>query len=310
MALSALRIAVIVPSYKRPRDLGRCLAALAMQSRAPEQVLVVARVEDTATWDAARAGAGRLPLTIVAVATTGVVAALNAALMHVAADIVAFTDDDAAPRPEWLARVAVHFAADERLGGLGGRDWIHQHGRIEDGQEAVIGRLSWFGRCIGNHHLGCGPPREVDVLKGVNMAFRAAALHGVRFDERLRGAGAQVGNELGVSLAVKRRGWKLVYDPSVAVDHYPSMRHDDDQRNTFSPAAIRNAVFNETLLLCGHFSLPRRALFMLWALAIGNHASPGIAQWLRLLRSGVRRATARLVATLAGRVDGFRAARR
>ena len=308
--MSVDRIAVIVPSYKRPLDLERCLAALAVQTRLPGQVLVVARVDDAPTWRAARAALAVLPVTIVGVAAAGIVAALNAALERVTADLVAFTDDDAAPRPDWLARIAQHFAADARLGGVGGRDWVFQHGRLEDGAAGIIGKLSWFGRCTGNHHLGAGPPREVDVLKGVNMAFRAAALEGVRFDERLRGAGAQVGNELGVSLAVKRRGWKLVYDPAVAVDHYPADRHDEDQRNSFSTAAIHNAVFNETLLLCGHFGRARRALFMAWALLVGNHASPGIAQWLRLLRKDGPCATRRLAAALAGRVDGFRAARR
>lgn len=310
VGLSSQRIAVIVPSYRRTSDLARCLASLTAQTRLPDQVLVVARADDTPTWDVARAAPSSLPITIVSVQRPGVVAALNAALDLIAADLVAFTDDDAAPRADWLARIESHFAADPTLGGLGGRDWIFQHDRFEDGSEQVIGKVSWFGRCIGNHHLGVGPPREVDVLKGVNMTFRAAALAGVRFDDRLRGGGAQVANELGVSLAVKRRGWKLVYDPHVAVDHFPSVRHDEDQRNTFSAIAIRNAAFNETLLLCGHFGWLRRMSFMAWALLIGHHASPGIVQWLRLLRTDASQATLRLSAVLAGRLDGFRAARR
>lgn len=308
--MSEPTIAVIVPSYRRPSDLERCLAALARQTRRADQVLVVARPDDVATWAVARSAPSSLPVETVAVATGGVVAALNTGLECASREIVAFTDDDAAPRPDWLERIAAHFAADPSLGGVGGRDWIFQHGRLEDGQTAVVGKLSWFGRCVGSHHLGVGAPREVDVLKGVNMAFRAAALAGVRFDERLRGGGAQVGNELGVSLAVKRGGWKLLYDPAVAVDHFPAARHDEDQRNTFSPLAIRNAVFNETLLLCGHFGSLRRLAFMLWAIGVGDRAAPGLTQWLRLARHDPRRATARLGATFAGRIEGFREALR
>jgi len=32
-------------------------------------------------------------------------------------------------------------------------------------------------------------------------------------------------------------GWKLIYDPRVAVDHYPAQRFDEDQRNKFNQIA-------------------------------------------------------------------------
>jgi glycosyltransferase involved in cell wall biosynthesis len=305
---SQYRIALIVPTYRRPTDLERCLQAIGNQTRPADQVIVVMREDDELTRAALkRSGAIAQVLTIVTVRVSGVVAALNAGLTTVDADIVAFTDDDAAPRPAWLQQIAASFAADARLGGLGGRDWVHQHGRLEDGSETVVGQITWCGRCIGHHHLGVGPPREVDALKGANMSFRAQALEGVRFDTRLRGTGAQVCNELGVALAVKRRSWKLVYDPAIAVDHYPSVRHDEDKRNAFSAEAVYNAAFNETLLLCEHFGRWRRLVFMAWALVIGHHASPGLAQWLRLLLSQPRTATSRFGATCAGRVAGWQA---
>jgi cellulose synthase/poly-beta-1,6-N-acetylglucosamine synthase-like glycosyltransferase len=306
----AVRVAVIVPTYRRPQDLARCLEALARQQRPAEQVVVVARAEDEASWSILRgAPEGGLRLTPVMVTSAGVVAALNAGLDAVDADIVAFTDDDAAPRPDWLRQIVAHFAADPGLGGLGGRDWIFQHGRFEDESRQVVGRISWVGRCVGNHHLGAGPPRDVDVLKGANMSFRTRSLDGIRFDERLRGGGAQVGNELGVSLAVKRRGWQLRYDPRVAVDHYPAVRHDEDRRNAFSDEAVRNAAFNETLLLAEHFGRLRAWAFLGWALLVGDHAAPGVLQWLRLLLTRRDTATRRFLATLSGRIAGWRAAR-
>jgi cellulose synthase/poly-beta-1,6-N-acetylglucosamine synthase-like glycosyltransferase len=305
-----LRVAVIVPTYRRPQDLARCLEALARQQRQAEQVIVVARAEDEATWRILRAAPARaLQLVLVAVRSAGVVAALNAGLDAAAADIVAFTDDDAAPRPDWLRQIVEHFAADPALGGLGGRDWIFQHGRLEDESRQVVGRISWVGRCVGNHHLGAGPLREVDVLKGANMSFRIRALDGVRFDKRLRGSGAQVGNELGVSLAVKRRGWRICYDPRIAVDHYPAVRHDEDRRNEFSAEAVRHAAFNETLLLAEHFGRVRAWAFLGWALLIGDHAAPGVLQWVRLLLIRRDTATRRFLATLSGRFAGWRAAR-
>ena len=305
-----IRIALIVPTFRRPEDLKRCLLAIANQRRSADQIIVVRREGDELTRTALNAFvAAGAPLTVVAVVDGGVVAALNAGLDAAHADVVAFTDDDAAPRPDWLLRIEQRFAADSTLGGLGGRDWVHQHGRVEDAAERVVGRVTWFGRCIGHHHLGVGPPREVDALKGVNMSFRAQALDGVRFDTRLRGAGAQVCNELGVSLEVKRRGWKLVYDPQIAVDHYPSVRHDEDQRNAFSVAAVYNATFNETLLVSEHLGSWRGYAFIAWALLLGHHASPGLFQWPRLMLAHPRTATARFRATWAARVAGWRASR-
>jgi len=43
-------------------------------------------------------------------------------------------------------------------------DWVYHGTQLEDGARKVIGRC--IGRVIGNHHLGVGEPREVDVLKG------------------------------------------------------------------------------------------------------------------------------------------------
>jgi glycosyltransferase involved in cell wall biosynthesis len=300
---------LIVPTYRRPADLRRCLRAIASQRRPADQVIVVQREDDELAREVLQEPhLDGLRPTIVTVRVPGVVAALNAALDAVHADIVAFTDDDAAPRSEWLLQIAARFAADPMLGGLGGRDWVHQHGRIEDDSKPVVGRLTWFGRSIGHHHLGVGPAREVDTLKGVNMSFRAEALRGVRFDTRLRGSGAQVSNELGVSLAVKRRGWKLLYDPQIAVDHYPAVRHDEDKRNTFSLEATYNSAFNETLLLCEHFGRLRRCAFLVWAFAVGHHASPGLLQWLRLMVSEPRTATSRLRLAWAARLAGWRVA--
>ncbi len=153
-----------------------------------------------------------LPLHTVTVSLPGVVAALNAGLAAAEGDIVSITDDDAAPHPDWLEKINAHFLSDSRIGGVGGRDWIHQGDKLLDDSQQIVGKLQWFGRVIGNHHLGVGEPREVDVLKGVNMSFRQEAIGQLRFDERMRGTGAQVHFEMAFTLALKRAGWKLIYE--------------------------------------------------------------------------------------------------
>ena len=281
--------------------------ALQAQTKPVDQVIVVVRDTDTETWQfLANFDPQHLPLQTVTVTQPGVVAALNAGMTAVTGDIVSITDDDAAPHPDWLARINAHFLADSAVAGVGGRDWIHQGNQILDDSRPIVGQLQWFGRVIGNHHLGVGEPREVDVLKGVNMSFRTQAIAQLRFDERMRGTGAQVHFEMAFTLTLKRAGWKMIYDPQIAVDHYPAQRFDEDQRHNFNPTAQINLVHNETLILLEHLPPLRRAIFLLWAILIGTRDCYGLIQWLRFFPSQNQLATRKLRASLQGRWQAYK----
>lgn len=294
---------VLVPSYRRPDDLRRCLEALCSQQLRPAQVIVVARDVDESTHRVAQAFADRLPLEIVKVSEPGQVHALNAGLLRIGGGIVAITDDDAAPHHDWLARIVAHFEADSRIGGVGGRDWVHTpDGAVVNGKKAKVGRVQWFGRIVGNHHIGTGPAREVDILKGANMSFRLATIKGLRFDTSLHGQGAQVNNDMCFSLAVKRRGWKLMYDPAVAVDHYPAQREDIDQRGVFHPEATENVAFNLMWATQTHLTGWRRFATRQWQNWIGTPGEPG---FLRIIPAWIRGET-----YLLARFDAARRGRR
>ncbi|MGF6722900.1 glycosyltransferase involved in cell wall biosynthesis [Paraburkholderia sp. GAS41] len=281
----APRLSVIVPTYRRPADLARCLAALEAQLRPADEVIVVARPDDAATHALLHErlrGAGSDALRVAPVGQPGVVAAYNCGLDNAQGDIVCFTDDDAAPHPDWTQRLIDGFAQHRDAGGIGGRDIVHEKGTILAGARERVGLVQWYGRPIGNHHIGCGEPRPVQVLKGVNMAFRREAVEGLRFDERLRGTGAQVHCEMQFSLDVVKRGWALIYDPSILVEHYPAPRGDEDQRFIFNHAAFYNASFNLRLIMRDHLSLPGRCAFVVYATLIGTRADPGLARALTL----------------------------
>ncbi len=240
------------------------------------------------------------------VKASGVVAALNTGLDTAQGDIIAITDDDAAPHADWLARIETHFLSDERVGGVGGRDWVYHGTQLIDGVCEVVGRVQWFGRVIGDHCFGVGEPREVDVFKGANMSYRRTAITGLHFDERMRGTGAQVHFELAFTLALKRAGWKLIYDPEVAIDHYPAQRFDEDQRYKFNAIALSNTVHNQTLILLEYLPPIRRAVFLLWAILVGTREALGFLQWLRFLPSEGALAGQKLLASLRGHWQGWR----
>jgi GT2 family glycosyltransferase len=308
-------LSVLIPTFRRTPDLHRCLSALAMQERLPDQVVVTVRDIDAETREylsgrlAADAGMrppSVLPICIVMLQQEGVVAAMNAGVAAARGDIIALIDDDTAPHPDWLRRIAARFGAEDAadIGGVGGRDWQP----VERGVAHPVGLVSWWGRVTGNHHLGAGAERPVDVLKGANSAYRAAPLRAAGFDPRLAGRGAQVHWELALGLAFRRAGWRLIYDPSIALDHFPAQRFDGDTtaRGLFNARAQRDTAHNETLILLDAFDGIRRPASFCWSVLVGTRGTPGIAQCVRLqLARSSDSEPARLVATLKGRMAGL-----
>jgi glycosyltransferase involved in cell wall biosynthesis len=301
-----MTVTVLVPTYRRPQDLARCLEALKKQTRPADEVLLVVRDSDAETWTLLKSlTLDSLRLRTVTVSVPGQVTALNAGLDAAQGEFVAITDDDAAPHTDWLERIEAHFLADSRVGGVGGRDWVYHGTQLEDGAREVVGRVQWFGRTIGDHHLGVGGAREVEIFKGANMSFRQTAIANIRFNERLRGVGAQAHNDMAFCLTVKRAGWTLIYDPKVGIDHFPAQRFDDDQRYKFNEIAVINAVHNETLILLEYLSPVQRTVFLLWAILVGTRSTPGFVQWLRFLPREGALAGQKLLAVLRGRWQGW-----
>ncbi|WP_044043890.1 glycosyltransferase family 2 protein [Caballeronia insecticola] len=308
-----MKVSVVVPTYRRPADLKRCLAALRAQTRMPDEVLVIARAEDDAT--ARRLAielksASRFALRVIDTGAGGQVAALNRGLESAEGDIIAITDDDAAPHPDWIERIARAFEADERLGAIGGRDWVHEKGRVLDGSCHEVGVIRRTGRIVGNHHLGVGAAREVRMLKGANMSYRRAAVSTLRFDTRLRGAGAQVHNDMAFSMSVRRAGWSVLYDPLVAVDHFPAERFDDDRRDAQTLGALSDAAYNFHLILGEQLEPAHRDIAWVWYALIGTRVYPGVLHTVIAMRSGIARAWQRFRAVRKGALQARRDARR
>jgi len=224
-----------------------------------------------------------LPMEVVEVELPGHVHAQNAGLARCNTEIVAITDDDAAPRPDWLARIETHFMENPQAGGVGGRDWVHGDDQLAHTGGKTVGRVSWFGRIVGNHHLGIGPARDVDILKGANCSYRLAAIRPIGFDTRLRGNGSEIHNDMAASLAVKRAGWRLLYDPAVAVDHFPAPRADGSRDAPMTPSRAYDAAYNHYLAISSISDNWRRGCARIWSAAIGTRALPGLAWGMALL---------------------------
>jgi GT2 family glycosyltransferase len=281
-----VHVSVIVPTYKRPESLSRCLDALAAQDIRPDEVLVVVRDEDESSRRCVEARRDE-PIRLVSIAVPaghpGFVAALNAGVDASSGEIVCLTDDDAQPRRDWISRILATYAADPKIGAVGGRDWVYHDDLLEDGAELKVGTLSPWGYITGNHHLGVGPPRDVAVLKGVNFSVRGRLIREVGFDARLRGVTTENHPEIGLCLKLARNGYRVIYDPTIAVDHRPQPRVDEDRE--FGARQVRASSHNETLALLEYLPLPGKAAHLLWTIGVGSRGAPGLAQAARLLLS-------------------------
>lgn len=275
----SVRISVVIPTYRRTEALRRCLEALGRQVRPADEILVVVRPDDGAALAVVREQSG--PVRAVMVGRPGLVAALNAGADASTGDVVALTDDDARPTPDWISRLLAAYASDPTIGAVGGRDRVYVNDRLLRGSTRVVGVVNRFGGVIGNHHLGAGPARDVDVLKGVNLSMRGPLLRQVRFDERLIGVGTEHHSELALCLTLRRMGYRVVYDPAIAVDHHTQPRVNGTRK--FGEREVRDAAHNETLALLEYLSPVGKAIHLGWAIAVGSGSAPGIAQTIRLL---------------------------
>lgn len=304
-----MRVSVVVPTFRRPANLLRCLDALKRQRVPAHEVLVAIRDDDPVTWATLVSwDSERLPLRLISAGHLGASEARNRCLDRATGDIVAMTDDDAAPRPQWLAQIERRFAQDPMLGAVGGPDWIGGRELPPEHRAAVVGRIQWWGRRVGNHHRGSRAPLAVEWLKGANVAFRRDALRSIRFGRMLRGSAAQFGEDVAVSLELAASGWKLSYDPDVAVDHFPGeLPGRADHRTLTDWPSLLDASHNETALLLGYLPPPRRLAFLAWATVVGTRLLPGCLVGLYLGATRLRLAPLRRCGVvLRGRLEGWR----
>jgi glycosyltransferase involved in cell wall biosynthesis len=109
MAAQGLQVSVVVPTYRRPDLLQRCLEALLKQTmdRSAYEIVVVddGQTDDTrALVERLAAQTQGLPLLryLRPQGTRGPAAARNRGWRAAGGEVVAFTDDDTLPQPDWL----------------------------------------------------------------------------------------------------------------------------------------------------------------------------------------------------------------
>jgi cellulose synthase/poly-beta-1,6-N-acetylglucosamine synthase-like glycosyltransferase len=204
----------------RPRVLDLCLAAV-RRLRYPRLELVV--VDSASTTAGTREVAERHGATLVRAARPGLSHARNVGVRASRSEIVAFLDDDAAPEPDWVDRLAPEFD-DPAVMAVTGRSLPPGAMTAEERRVCALtqGPMPSERRAIDLEDPDWFEFTNFGGLgSGTNMAFRRSAFDRVAtFDERL-GRGTEVGGgeEHYLFFQIVDRGYRIVYQPSAVVVH-------------------------------------------------------------------------------------------
>jgi cellulose synthase/poly-beta-1,6-N-acetylglucosamine synthase-like glycosyltransferase len=215
---------VAICTRDRPDDLHNALRGVTVLAPAPQEILVVDNASQPG--EARRVAAAYRGVRYVHEALRGLNAARNRALREARSDIVAFTDDDAVPEPDWLGALTANFADPQVLCATG----LTLPSELDTDAQELFEQVTPFARGFrrrvfdGQHEnpLHVGP-----IGAGVNMALRRDVLERVGpFDERLDGGTpTRSGGDHEMFARILSAGYRIAYDPAAVSWHRHRRTH-------------------------------------------------------------------------------------
>lgn len=222
-----MQISVVIATYNRAHLLQGALAALASQEVPRSLLWEIVIIDNNSSDSTARvvdafSKTASIPVRYVFEPRQGLSWARNRGVQEARGSILAFSDDDVCPAPDWIAQVA---AAIDRWNahGVGGRilpRWEAPPPRWLTGNWRLLRRLSIMA-FEGSRPLALPLEREPQVW-GANMAFRRELFDRVGgFDPRRGMAGTRLfrGEESDLIDRALGLGLKIVYDGALTVYH-------------------------------------------------------------------------------------------
>lgn len=208
---------VAVCTRERPDDLARTLEAISALTLPPLEVLVVDNDPQTPrTRDVASAARVRY----VVEPMRGLNHARNRALQEGRGEIVAFTDDDAAPEPGWLDGLLANFGDPRVLCVTGLTLPVELETPAQELFEEHCPFARGFARRVVDGRVD-HPLHVSRVGAGANMAVRRTLVEQVgAFDPRLdAGTSTRSGGDHEMFARILRAGYRIVYEPRAVSWH-------------------------------------------------------------------------------------------
>lgn len=233
--LVALPVSVVVCTLGREPRLVETVHALLTQTHAALEIVVVDNDPASGRVCALLSELHDPRMRIVDEPRRGLSAARNTGLAAATCPVVAFTDDDALPAPDWVASLASVFDADAGIDCVTGlvlpaevatraQLFFEEAGGFAKGLHAVHWSRKGAATALGTRPgpEGLAFPFDGGFGSGNNMAFRGDALRALGgFDEAL-GAGSPTrgGEDLDAFQAVYLAGGTVAYWPAALVRHH------------------------------------------------------------------------------------------
>jgi GT2 family glycosyltransferase len=200
-----MHASVIVPAYNAAATLGACLAALDAQTLAREQFEVI--VVDDGSTDATAQIALDHGARLVRQPNQGQAAARNHGVAEAQGEIVAFTDADCAPAPEWLAELVSAFADPSIVG---------SKGVYRTRQRSLAARFAQIE--YEERYEGMARARFIDFVDTYSAAYRRSVfVENGGFDTSFPGDSS--GEDQEFSFRLSERGYTMLFVAGAAVYH-------------------------------------------------------------------------------------------
>jgi GT2 family glycosyltransferase len=224
---------IIIPTYKRADVLEMCLEHIGRLAYSLNHIEVLV-LDNGAKENTASVGEPflqQLPLIyIVNDRTHGMGYSINKGLGLAKGKKIVIMNDDALLPASFLNDCDSLFKADPSVGCIGCRAIEKGYVHIGTG----IGRIDDSGEIVGNFDQVGDQVVEVDHVYGFCYVFTQEALQKAGpYDKTLLAKDYSSGNrnETDHCLSIKRKGFKIVYDPRIAVEHLAKPRADFNERS-------------------------------------------------------------------------------
>lgn len=240
-------ISVVVITRHRPHLVADCLRHVFAQDYRPFEVVVVDASDDDAT-EQVMASYSQACYVHLRGAVHQIPHSRNEGILRARGDIIAFVDDDSIVQPGWMRNLVADYSSPQ-IGGVGGLVLAPEQTARLGG---AIPRITQTGSVVGDFDVMTASPVEVDHLRGCNMSFRREALEKVGgFDTLLDQSNFR--DETDVCVGVRHAGFKLIYDPRVAVQHLYSAKEGFERDEWKDRKHYYSIVKNSAYFRLKHF---------------------------------------------------------
>lgn len=294
---------VLIPTYKRPKQLWDCVQSVLNGTMCPREIILVHRCGDTSTIQAIDelAATAEVPITKTSVDEPGHIPPLREGLRCCDTEITCLLDDDTEVEEDWLEELILPFK-DPEVGVVGGPAVVPEMQSKSADPDA--GRLRFYGQLAGGL-MWCteGGVREVDTVPEGNSAWRTDLLRSIDIPAFLQEYDS-ISYGLYLTLSVKERGYKVLFNSNAFIWHYPG-RRDPSLERTDQHRRKWLASRNYALIALRKMAPTQSILYFLHAFIVGTYGDIGLLRALYMLLTGDEKWRC-ILSCGKGRIDALR----